>query len=207
MKFKDTLYALFVEHSIFNIFWKNFHKLDDGVYRSAQMNPYTLKKYIKKYKFKQIISFRKFRGSILSKYEKQICEEMGVEFIHISLSSRKLPTAEKLKELQKVFTNIKKPTLMHCKAGSDRTSLAAILYLYFNGYDLKKAMKEQLGFFKYGHIKNSSAGIIDYYFEKFLESGEEDLIAWTEKNRDKLQAEYKPRGFFNFINDKILKRE
>jgi len=46
---KNYLYALFVEHSILNIFWKNFHKIDEGVYRSAQMNPYSLKKYIKKY--------------------------------------------------------------------------------------------------------------------------------------------------------------
>jgi protein tyrosine/serine phosphatase len=200
--------ALFVEHTIFNIFWKNFHKIEDGVYRSAQMNPYSLKNYIKKYDLKLIISFRKDSlTSPLSLFERELCKEMNVDFQHISLSSRKIPTKEKLLELKNTFTNIKKPMLMHCKAGADRTSLAAVLYLYFNGYDLKKAMKEQLGFLKYGHIKNSGAGIIDYYFEKFLESGEKDLIEFTEKNRELLQNEFKPKGIFSFLNDTILRRE
>ena len=205
-KLRNYLNALFVEHTILNIFWKNFHKVDEGVYRSAQMNPYTLKKYIKKYNLKQIISFRK-NGDPLSQMERDICKKMGVEFRHISLSSRQLPSKEKLLELKEAFTNLKKPVLMHCKAGADRTSLAAILYLYFNGYDLKKAMNEQLGFWKYGHIKNSKAGIIDYFFEKFLESDETDIIEFSEKYADKLQKEFKPKGLFSFINDKILRRE
>jgi len=66
---KNYLYALFVEHSILNIFWKNFHKVDEGVYRSAQMNPYTLKKYIKKYKKKTkgiVLDLRNNPGGLLT---------------------------------------------------------------------------------------------------------------------------------------------
>ena len=200
------LKALFIEHSILNIFWKNFHKIDEGVYRSAQMNPYTLKKMIKKYNLKTIITFRQdINKSPLSILEKEVCDELGVKFIRIGLTSRKLPKKEKLIELKNSFENIEKPFLMHCKAGADRTSLASFLYLYWNG-KIDEA-KKQFSFLKFGHIKNSKAGIIDYCAEKFLESNQKDIINWCEENRKKLQKEFKPKGFWSFVNDKILKRE
>jgi len=205
-KLKLYMYALFAEHSILNIFWKNFHKVDDGVYRSAQMNPYTLKNVIQKYKLKTVITFRQdIEKSPLSQLEKKVCEEMGVKFVRIGLTSRKLPKKSKLIELKKAFEKEKKPMLIHCKAGADRTSLASFLYLYWHG-KIEEA-KKQFSFFKFGHIKNSKAGIIDYCAEKFLESGEKDIIKWCDENRDKLTKEFKPKGFWNFINDKILGRE
>jgi protein tyrosine/serine phosphatase len=203
---KNYLYALFVEHSILNIFWKNFHKIDEGVYRSAQMNPYSLKKYIKKYRIKTIITFRQdIDKSPLSIMEKKVCEEMGVEFIRIGLTSRRLPKKEKLIELKKRLEISKKPLLMHCKAGADRTSLASFLYLYWNG-KIDKA-KQQFSFLRFGHIKNSKAGIIDYCADKFLKSNQQDIIEWCENNRERLQIEFKPKGLFSFINDTLLKRE
>jgi len=205
-KLKSYIYALFVEHSILNIFWKNFHKVDEDVYRSAQMNPYTLKKYIKKYNLKTIITFRQdINKSPLSQMEKKICEEMGVNFVRIGLTSRKLPKKQKLQQLKEAFENYPKPMLMHCKAGADRTSLGSFLYLYWNG-KIEEA-KKQFSFFKFGHIKNSKAGIIDYCAEKFLESKETDIIKWCEENREKLQKEFKPQGFWSFVNDKVLGRE
>jgi len=203
---KEHIEALFREHSILNILWKNFHKVDEDVYRSAQMNPYTLKKYIKKYNLKTIISFRKgTHSSSLSRIEKKICDEMGVKFVRVGLTSRRLPNRETLLELQTIFETEQKPLLMHCKAGADRTSLASFLYFYWKG-DIEKA-KQQFSFFKFGHIKNSKAGIIDYCAEEFLKSGEVDIIQWCEDNREKLQKEFKPKGLFSFINDKILRRE
>ena len=203
---KKYLYALFIEHSIVNIFWKNFHKVDDGVYRSAQMNPYTLKKYIKKYNLKTIISFRQdIDVSPLSVMEKKICDEMGVEFLRVGLTSRRLPNKDTLLKLKENLENAQKPILMHCKAGADRTSLASFLYLYWKG-DIKKA-KKQFSFWKFGHIKPSKAGIIDYCAEEFLKSGESDVIRWCEHNRERIQKEFKPKSIWNFINDRLLNRE
>lgn len=207
-RFIAYLNALFVEHSIFNLFWKNFHQIDEGVYRSAQMNPATLTKTIDTYKLKTIISLRKNSPkSPLYLFEKEICEEKNVRFLHVSLRSRKIPTPEKLLELKSLFESVEKPFLIHCKAGADRTSLAAILYLYFKGVDLQSAMDKQLGFLTYGHIKQSKAGIIEHYFESFLASGEEDLIEWTATHKEEVEKSFKPQGFFSFINDKVLRRE
>jgi protein tyrosine/serine phosphatase len=207
-RLKLYLYALFVEHSILNIFWKNFHKVDEGVYRSAQMNPYTLKKIIKRYKIKTIISFRRDSDtSPLTVLEREVCKQMNVKFKHISLSSRSLPSAEKLMELKKEFEKMQKPVLLHCKAGADRTSLASLLYLYWTKKDLRKYLKRELSFWKVGHIKSSKAGIIDFYFSEFMKSGEKDIIEWSRKYRNILQKKFKPKGFWSFINDKILRRE
>jgi len=44
--------------------------------------------------------------------------------------------------------------------------------------------------------KNLKAGIIYHCVEKFLKSGEVDIIQWCEDNREKLQKEFKPKGLF-----------
>ena len=203
---KLYFYALFVEHSILNIFWKNFYKVDEGVYRSAQMNPYTLKKYIKKYNLKTIITFRKdTNSSPLSVLEKKVCDDMGVKFIRIGLTSRRLPEKSTILELKNTLETAQKPFLMHCKAGADRTSLASALYLYWQGKSYEE-IKKQFSI-KFLHLKHSKAGLIDYCFDKFIESNEKDIIKWCDENREKLQKEFKPQGFWSFVNDKILGRE
>lgn len=205
-KLKLYFYALFVEHSILNIFWKNFYEVDKGVYRSAQMNPYTLKKYIKKYNLKTIITFRQdIDKSPLSILEKEICDEMGVEFIRIGLTSRRLPSKTTLLELKNTLQTAKKPFLMHCKAGADRTSLASALYLYWQGMSYEE-IKKQFSI-KFLHLKNSKAGLIDYCFDEFMKLNEKDIINWCENNKEKIEKSFKPKGFWNFVNDKILRRE
>ena len=55
------LKALFWEHSFLTIFRLNFHKVDKNFYRSAQPNPWQLKKIIEKYPFRE-------RGGFNRKY-------------------------------------------------------------------------------------------------------------------------------------------
>jgi hypothetical protein len=55
---KEIIKILTEEHNAINLFWNNFHKVDEGVYRSAQILPWRLKKIIKKYNIKTIINLR-----------------------------------------------------------------------------------------------------------------------------------------------------
>ena len=58
MKISEIIKILSEEHNLLNLFWFNFHKVDDGVYRSAQLMPWRLKKIIKKYNIKTVINLR-----------------------------------------------------------------------------------------------------------------------------------------------------
>lgn len=191
----------------------NFHKVDEDLYRSAQPTKKQLEKLIDKYGIKTIINLRGKEHINDLKYEEEVTKEKDVNLINIKLNSRGFPKKEDFLNLYNIFKNIEYPALIHCKSGSDRTGLVAVLYLYLiKNVPLKKALK-QLSFFPYGHIKYSQAGKLDFIFEKYIEFNKKTPISFLEwikhhYDRDALSMEFKKKShFLDFLNDKILKRE
>ena len=203
---REFLRIITEEHNFINLFWTNFHKVDEGVYRSAQLTPWKLKKLIKKYKIKTIINLRGNHKNYLYQKEKEICAKFGVDYYTISLSSRSPHKIriEELKKLINLLKNAKKPLLFHCKAGADRTGFVAVLYHILNGKDKKEAIKKELNL-RYAYIDFSKAGRIKKLFELYDEK--EDFLEWFVKNREKIENSYKSNKLADFIYDKILRRE
>ena len=201
MRVKEIFKILFEEHNFVNLFWFNFHKVDNGVYRSAQMTPWRLKKIIKKYGIKTIINLRA-KDNYLYRVEEQICKEYGVEYINIALYSRSVNSINELKRLKDALLNSKKPILMHCKAGADRTGFAATLYHILNGMPPKEAVKRELRL-KYLYLAFTKAGIVKKLFLSY--KGDEDFLTWYEKEGQYIK--YNSNKFADFIYDKILRRE
>ena len=193
------------EHNFINLFWTNFHKVDEGVYRSAQLTPWKLKKLIKKYNIKTIINLRGNNKNYLYKKEKEICEKMRVKYIPFQISSRNLPKDYEIKELIEIFKNEKKPILFHCKAGADRTGMVATMYHIINGKSKKEAIKKELKL-RYGYLSLSKAGRIKKMFELYDEN--ECFFSWFKKNQNFLEkVTFKANPFVDFIFEKLLKRE
>ena len=191
----------------------NLHKVDDDLYRSAQPTQKQLEKIINKYNIKTIINLRGKEHLKDLKYEIKTAKQNNVDLISIDLNSRGFPSKEQIFEIYNIFKSIKYPALIHCKSGSDRTGLVAVLYLHLiKNVPLKKALK-QLKFFPFGHIKYSQAGKLDFLFEKYLQFSKNNKISfleWIEKyyDKDKINEEFKNKShFLDFLNDKILKRE
>ena len=187
-----------------NLFWFNFHKVDEGVYRSAQLTPWRLRKIIKKYGIKTIINLRGNNKNYLYKREKEICEELGVDYFTVALLSRS-PERIRKTELQKlvnILKTAKKPILFHCKAGADRTGFVAVLWHILKGRDKNEAIKKELSL-KYLYFPWSKAGKIKRVFELY-EGG--DFVEWFDKNREKFK-EIKTNRLGDFVYEKILKRE
>ncbi len=194
------------EHNFINLFWTNLSKVDEGVYRSAQLTPWKLKKLIKKYNLKTIINLRGNNKNYLYQKEREICEKMGVEYYTISLLSRS-PHKIRKEELEKLIfllQNAKKPLLFHCKAGADRSGFTAVLYHILNGKDKFEAIRKELKL-KYGYLSFSKAGRIKKLFELYDEK--EDFLDWFVKNREIIEKNYKSNKLADFLYDKILKRE
>jgi len=193
------------EHNFINLFWFNFHKVDDGIYRSAQLTPWRLKKIIKKYKIKTIINLRGNNKNYMYEAERRICKEMGVAYHTVSLSSRN-PEKIRKEELQKLVNILKtspKPLLFHCKAGADRTGFVAVLWHILQGTDKHEAIKRELRL-KYMYLPWSKAGKIKKVFE--LYDTKEDFVEWFDKNRDKFK-EFKTSRLSDFVYEKLLRRE
>jgi len=179
--------------------------VDEGVYRSAQLTPWRLKKIIKKYNVKTIINLRGNNKNYLYKREEEICKEMGVEYFTVALLSRSPERIrkEELDKLVNILKTAKKPILFHCKAGADRTGFVAVLWHILNGRDKKWAIDKELRL-KYLFLPWSKAGKIKRVFE--LYDGKSDFVEWFDKNREKFK-EFKSSKLGDFISDKVLRKE
>jgi hypothetical protein len=61
--------------------------------------------------------------------ETRTCRKRGVAHRDLPLNSRRLPTRAQLLEMLDAFNAAKRPLLLKCSGGQDRTSFAAALYL------------------------------------------------------------------------------
>ncbi len=205
MKLKEFFKIITEEHNFINLFWFNFHKVDEGVYRSAQLTPWKLKKIIEKYGIKTIVNLRGTKQNYMYEKEKEICKKEGVKYIPFQISSRSLPKDYEIETLINIFKNEQKPILFHCKAGADRTGMVTTLYHIINGKSKKEAIRKELRL-KYGFLSLSKAGRIKKMFELYDEK--EDFLKWFKKNQKFLEnITFKANPLVDFIFEKVLKRE
>ena len=190
------------EHNLVNLFWFNFKKVDEGIYRSAQMTPWRLRKVIEKYEIRSILNLRAV-DNYLYKKEAEICKELGVEYKVYSIASRTLPKSHEVKELANLLETLPKPILIHCKAGADRTGFVATLWLILRGISPDEAMKSELKW-QYAYFPLGKAGKIKEVFSQFPGG---DFIEWYKENRDRIEEEFVPTKLGEIIYNKILRRE
>ncbi len=201
----------FSDHGLLRIFWTSFSQISSNMYRCNQPYPYQLKLYKKKYKIKTVINLRGERNCSSFYLEKEYCENNNIKLYNFPISSRDLPTKSTIKEFFSLLDKVKYPAIMHCKSGADRAGIASCLYLiYKHKYSVLDATK-QLSF-KYLHIKYAKTGILDYLFETAIKKGKyssSDFINWIDNDysNQKLKKSFKPYKLFDFIVEKILKRE
>lgn len=129
----------------------NFHKVDNNVFRSGQLNEYNLRYYAKKYKFKTILNLRGPSSRPYYTNEIKISNEYNITHIDHAISNSKYLTLDQTSKLVKVMREAKKPMLIHCAGGADRTSLLAALYQYAIKKHSVAVAKEEFSIF-YGYL-------------------------------------------------------
>ena len=174
------LYAdmIFADHGIFRIFYLNKHPLGDKLWRSAQPTPGQIKK-IAQDGVKTIINLRGNRlcGSYL--LEQKACKRLDLKLVDFQVRSRAAPSKQEIRDAAALFQSIEYPVLMHCKSGADRAGLMSVLYsIFVLGQPVEEA-KQQLNW-KYGHIRQADTGILDYFFERYLEDNARRPMAFLD---------------------------
>ncbi len=102
------------------------------VYRSGQPTPEQLREWTKKYGIKTVINLR---GDVEQavKDEQATADELGLNMITMTLSSRRLPAKYLLIELIEHIEAAEPPVLLHCRSGIDRSGTAGALAAFAIG--------------------------------------------------------------------------
>jgi protein tyrosine/serine phosphatase len=147
----------------------NFHPITPGeAYRSAQMDPDELEYDIRKFAIRSVINLNgKDVGEPLYEAENASCREMGVRHYDLGLSAGKKPSSHEIEKLLKLFRNAPRPVLIHCRAGADRSGLAAALWKVVIDGEPKSVARDQLSI-RYGHMPFGPTQVLDAFFENWV---------------------------------------
>lgn len=201
---------LFVDHGIFRYVYVNQHPLGKSAWRSAQPAPL----HISRMAHKGIRTIVNLRGPRLcgSYYlERKACARLGLKLVDYQVRSRAAPSREEIRGARRLLETIEYPVLFHCKSGADRAGLMSVLYRHFRyGEPIETAKRELAA--RFGHFRQADTGILDYFFERYLEDNAKSPIAfedWVETvyDPDELKRSFKAKGWANRIVNSILRRE
>jgi protein tyrosine/serine phosphatase len=154
----------------------NFHEILPGeLYRSAQLTPAQLAACSQRYGIRTVLNLRgENSGSAWYKAELAETRQLGITHIDFSMSASSGLTLAQAQQLVSILKQARKPLLIHCQSGADRTGLAAALYLAdLKGFD-EEAAEEQISIW-YGHI--SLPGMAAYAIDRSWEAMEPWLKA------------------------------
>ncbi len=207
VKYADML---LVDHGIFRLAYLNRHRLGRHAWRSAQPSPGQLSS-IAKLGVRTIVNLRGPRVCGGYWLEQDACTRLGLRLVDFQLRSRAAPSKEELFAARDLLSNITYPALFHCKSGADRAGLMSTLYLIAHENVPVKEAVSQLGL-KFGHIRQSDTGILDYFFERYLADTVEDgmpFFEWVEKVYDpeELKRTFRSNRWANLLTGTILRRE
>lgn len=174
------------DHGGLRAVWRNFHKLDADVWRHNHPSPARLAQL----QAMGAASVLTLRGStsVPSVLEAAACTDLGLEFRALEMRAVILPRKEALLGLLDAIREMPKPMVIHCKSGSDRTGLAATIYLHvFKGVPLAEARK-QLGV-RFIHNPLGRAGIVNILLDAYAAAHAETGIGfedWVRRDYDQV---------------------
>jgi protein tyrosine/serine phosphatase len=108
----------------------NFHEVIAGqFYRSGQLSAATLGDEVRRYGIKTVINLR--GSSSRQWYTDEVAEStrLGIKHIDFKMSATRLLPLDRVKTLIALMRDAPKPLLIHCQGGSDRSGLAAAIYM------------------------------------------------------------------------------
>lgn len=201
---------LFVDHGVFRLAYQNRHKLADGVWRSAQPAPYQVR-HLARMGIRTIVNLRGERYCGSYWLERQACARNGIRLEDFQVRSRAAPAKAEIMGARDLFQRIEYPMLMHCKSGADRAGLMSVLYLIVRENVPVATARAQLSL-KYGHVRQADTGILDYFFERYLEDNARaatPFFEWVAHVYDpvELRRTFAASGWANTLVNGILRRE
>jgi protein tyrosine/serine phosphatase len=121
---------LVLAHAGIEQLFGNFHEVIPGeLYRSAQPSGADIQSYANTYGIKAILNLRDEARTDWYQEEVQAAAKNGITLIDFPISSSKDLPVEEATRLAQLMADAPKPLLIHCEHGSNRTGLAAAIYV------------------------------------------------------------------------------
>jgi protein tyrosine phosphatase (PTP) superfamily phosphohydrolase (DUF442 family) len=146
----------------------NKHTVIRGqVYRTAQLSPEQLQRFIAEKKIRTVINLRgTCTEAAWYQAEARATHAADVSQEDVSLSAKRLPPPNEVRRLIDVLDHTEYPVVMHCQQGADRTALAAAVALLLRTDATLAAARRQL-WPRYGHIAGGRTIVIDQFFDYY----------------------------------------
>lgn len=201
---------LLFDHGILRLLWRNLHEIAPGVWRSNQPDP----GFIRRLADRGIRAVLNLRGETeWGSYvlEREACNAAGIPLVDFKLNSRKLPSREELLALDRLFAELPRPFLMHCKSGADRAGFAAALYLLLRTDATVEQAQAQLSW-RYLHLRGGATGILHALLGAYAADSMDGVPAFREwvANRydpEAIASAYEANPAQSFLVDRVLRRE
>lgn len=152
----------------------NFHTVTPHeLYRSAQLDKENFSYYIHQKKIKTIINLRgASKGEAWYEDELNVSKHYGVEHYDFPMSAYRALTMPEAEKIVQILTEAKKPILIHCHGGADRSALISALWLYAVKHLSPSAAMEQFkllyGYFPHLMWKKKEA--MRSTFKKYIQN-------------------------------------
>ncbi len=147
-----------------------FPVIDSQVYRSAQLSASRLDSVIRTYGIRTIISLLgPEKGDPGYENEKSVAERHQVRMLNIGFGSHELPRYNRLNQLVDALQSARRPILLHCYRGADRSGMASAIALILNDAPSLETIEKQFSW-RFGVIPYSnSIGVIFFdQYDKWL---------------------------------------
>ena len=202
---------LWNDHAYLRLGFSNAHWISEELVRANQPWPHQLAAW-KRRGVRTVINLRGGFDASFYALEKDACERHGLEMVDFTITSREVPSRERVLGAKRLFETIAYPALMHCKSGADRAGIMSVLYMHFRkGRTIREAL-EQLHL-RYLHVKQGKTGVLDYTFERYLAEGEPaglSFVEWVESpmyDPAGMKAKFRSEMWGRVLTEGLLRRE
>jgi protein tyrosine/serine phosphatase len=202
---------LWNDHAYLRLGFQNAHWISDELVRTNQPWPHQLAAW-KARGIRTVVNLRGGFDASFHALEKDACRRLGLELVDFTITSREVPSRDRVLGAKRLYETIAYPALIHCKSGADRAGIMSVLYMHFRqGKTIREAL-EQLHP-RYLHIKQGKTGVLDYVFERYLAEGEPaglSFLEWVESpmyDPPGMKAQFRSEMWGRLLTEGLLKRE
>jgi protein tyrosine/serine phosphatase len=208
---KTYLDYLWNDHAYLRLGFSNAHWISEELVRANQPWPHQIDAW-KARGIRTIVNLRGGFDASFHALEKDACARLGLNLVDFTITSREVPSRDRVLGAKRLFETLEYPALMHCKSGADRAGIMSVLYMHFRkGKTIREAL-DQLHL-RYLHVRQGKTGVLDYTFERYLAQGEPSgmsFLEWVESpmyDPAGMKADFRAGMLGSVLTERLLRRE
>lgn len=156
---------LWIDHGILRVWWKNFHRVDEGVFRANQPSPARLAEF-RDMGIRTVVNLRGPSAFSPYLFEREACRALGLTLVDLHINASSASSRGQFLALVDAFAGLERPFVMHCKSGADRAGMASALWLIaMRGMRVAEARRELT--WRRLHFTFTGHGILDFILDRY----------------------------------------